>query len=146
MKGGCVAGLPFRSCGVPLLFAWWVFEWREWRLYVAPVFGLDPPLRIVLVPLALLLLSSSPPSPLPIVRVPCHSIVGLVLRLCGRAVSLWNSGDGLCWAEERVVSTVHCQLFMCVACVSVWCVWCVVSPLVFLFSLPSSSFLCWCSG
>lgn len=43
----------------------------------------------------------------------CHSIVGLGLRLCDRVVLLWNSGDGLCWIEERVVSTVHCQLFMC---------------------------------
>lgn len=43
----------------------------------------------------------------------CHGIVGLVLCLCGRVVSLWNSGDGLCRAEGRVVSTVHCQFFMC---------------------------------
>lgn len=27
---------------------------------------------------------------------------------CGRVVSLWNSGGGLCWVEGRVVSTVHC--------------------------------------
>lgn len=33
----------------------------------------------------------------------CHSIVGLVLCLCDRVASLWNSGDGLCWVEGRVV-------------------------------------------
>ena len=47
--------------------------------------------------------------------VRCHSIVGLGLCLCGRVVSLWNSGDDLCGAEGRVVSTVHCQL-----CVLLW--------------------------
>lgn len=31
----------------------------------------------------------------------CHSIVGLVPRLCDGVVSLWNSGDGLCWVEGR---------------------------------------------
>lgn len=46
----------------------------------------------------------------------CHSIVGLVPCLCDGVVSLWNSGDGLCGAEGRVVFTVYCQLFMyCVA-------------------------------
>lgn len=52
-----------------------------------------------------------------------HSVVGLGLCLCGRGVSLWNSGDGLCGAEGRVVSTVYCQLFMCCGvCFSVVCV------------------------
>lgn len=55
---------------------------------------------IVLLPLV----SFSPP---PLSCVCCHSIVGLVLCLCGRVVSLWNSGDGLCWVEGRVVSTVY---------------------------------------
>ena len=42
--------------------------------------------------------------------VRCHSIVGLVLCFCDRVVSLWDSGDGLCGAEGRVVSTVYCLL------------------------------------
>ena len=72
------------------------------------------------------------PTPFRIVRPPfslcvcCHSIVGLGLCLCDRVVSLWNNGDDLCGAEGRVVSTVHCQLFMCVACVSGWCACCLV--------------------
>lgn len=53
----------------------------------------------------------------------CHSIVGLGLCLCDRVVSLWNSGDGLCRVEGRVVSAVHCQLFMCCGvCFGVVCV------------------------
>lgn len=56
----------------------------------------------------------------------CHSIVGLELCLCGRVVSLWNSGGGLCWVEGRVVFTVRCQLLCVVVCVSVWCVCCLV--------------------
>lgn len=39
--------------------------------------------------------------------VRCHSIVGLVLCLCDRVVSLWNGGVDLCWAERRVVSIVY---------------------------------------
>ena len=82
-------------------------------LCVVPVFGLDLPLLHCL----------SSPSLLPTVYVLCHSIVGLVLCLCDRVVSLWNRGDGLCGAEGRVVSTVHCQLFMCCGvCFSVVCV------------------------
>lgn len=55
----------------------------------------------------------------------CHSIVGLGLCLCGRVVSLWNSGDGLCWVEGRVVSIVDCLLsthHRVVVCISVVCV------------------------
>jgi len=60
---------------------------------------------------------------LPTVCVLCHGIVGLGLCLCDRVVSLWNSGDGLCWVEGCVVSTVHCRLFMCCGvCFSVVCV------------------------
>ena len=55
----------------------------------------------------------------PCLCVRCHSIVGLVPCLCDRVVSFWNSGDGLCWVEGRVVPAVHCQLFVC-------CVLCVV--------------------
>lgn len=68
---------------------------------VFPVFGLGLAFCVVLLPLVL----SSPPSPF---CVCCHSIVGLGLCLCGRVVSLWDSGDGLCWVEERVASTVYC--------------------------------------
>ena len=74
-------------------------------------------------------------SPLP--RVLCHSIVGLVPCLCDSVVSLWNSGDGLCWVEGRVVSTVYCQLFMC--CVVEWrwgggvCGLVAYLPLLFVF-------------
>lgn len=64
----------------------------------------------------------SPPS----ICVCCHSIVGLGLCLCDRVVSLWNSGDGLCGVEGRwvcLLSTVHCQLFVCCGvCFSVVCV------------------------
>lgn len=53
------------------------------------------------------------PAPSRIVQSPfslcvcCHSIVGLVLCLCDRVVSLWNSGDDSCWVEGRVVFTVY---------------------------------------
>nr|DAW10541.1 MAG TPA: hypothetical protein [Caudoviricetes sp.] len=46
-----------------------------------------------------------------------YSIVDLVVCLCVRAVSLWDGGDGLCWAEGRGVLgvwclvLVHCLLF-----------------------------------
>lgn len=80
----------------------------------------------------------------------CCSIVGLGLCLCGRVVSLWNSGDGLYGAEGRVVSTVYCSLltlyvlwcvFQCGVCVVLLCcvvgcgmaVVCVVLSFVFLF-------------
>ena len=57
---------------------------------------------------------------LPTVCVLCHGIVGLGLCFCDRVVSLWNSGDGLCWGEGvwYLLSTYH----PCVVCVSVWCV------------------------
>lgn len=86
---------------------------------VVPVFGLGPPLHIVLTPLALPLLSSRPPILLSTACVLCHSIVGLVLCFCDRVVSLWNSGDGLCWVEGCVVCGVRCQLLLC-------CVYCLV--------------------
>ena len=59
---------------------------------------------------------------LPCVR--CYSIVGLVLCLCDRVVSLWNSGDGLCgW--KGVWCLLFAVSFLCVVvCVSVWCVCC----------------------
>ena len=61
-------------------------------------------------------------------RVLCHSIVGLGLCLCGRVVSLWNSGDGLCRAEGRVGVGVVCAVnSSCVVVgVSVWRVCCLV--------------------
>ena len=70
----------------------------------------------------------------------CHSIVGLVWRLCGRVVSLWNSGGDLCWVEGRVVFIVRCQLVCCGVCFSVVCAGCVVSSFVFpVFSFSFSS-------
>lgn len=51
---------------------------------------------------------------------------------CGRVVSLWNSGDGLCRVEGRVVSTVYCLLLWVVVCVSVRCVCLVVLWVVVL--------------
>ena len=33
----------------------------------------------------------------------CHSVVGLGVCLCGRVVSLWNSGDGLRWGGMAMV-------------------------------------------
>lgn len=55
----------------------------------------------------------------------CHSIVGLGRCVCDGVVSLWNSGGGLCVAEERVCDGVRG----------------VFSLVLFLFS-----FLSWCSG
>lgn len=109
-------------------------------------------------------LSSSPFT----VCVLCHSIVGLGLCLCDRVMSLWNSGDGLCWVEGRVASTVYCPLltlhvlwcvFQCGVCgVLLRCVVgcgmavggvsvrvcglvvCLLCLLLFFF------LLCWCSG
>lgn len=85
-------------------------------------------------------------------RVRCRSIVGSVLCLCGRVVSLWNSGDDLCWVEGRAVSTVCCVLRCAFQC-AVWVVeWRrrqggVVLSFPFLSALSSSpSSLCWCSG
>lgn len=119
MKGGSVTDSP-SNVGVPRLRAVSPFrlrggpvEWREWRVVCCPVFGLGPPLHIVLVPRVLFLsllhclpsplLSSSPP-----LRVCCHSIVGLGLCLCDRVVSLWNGGDGSCWVERRVCVDGYC--------------------------------------
>ena len=71
-------------------------------MLVAPVFGLGRHLA----------LSRSPSHcPSSLVSFPflfclcvcCHGIVGLVLCLCDRVVSLWNSGGGLCWVEGRAV-------------------------------------------
>lgn len=99
--------------------------------------------------------------------VRCYSIVGLGLCLCGRVVSLWNGGVGLCWVEGRVVSIVytssvcgvHFRGACVVLCVSVWCVRCFVVLCcgmtvgerecggVWSRRLSSSSFsLLWCSG
>ena len=114
-------------------------EWREWWVVCCPVFGLGLAPCIVPLPftlsvpfvsfpflfcLVLLCLlwvgkcggGTVPRFPLllPTVCVLCHGIVGLVLCLCGRVVSLWNGGGGLGWVEGRVASTVYCQLFMCV--------------------------------
>ena len=91
---------------------------------------------------------------LPRLCVCCHSIVGLGLCLCDRVVSLWNSGDGLCWVEGCVVFIVNCQLFMCCGvCFSgLWVaewrwvrgVWsCCLFSSSLCFPL---SFCCWCSG
>lgn len=71
------------------------------------------------VPLVLpLLFFSSPPHRL------CSPSrhVGLVLCLCDRVMSLWNSGDGLCWVEGCVVSTVYTSSVLW--CASQWCACC----------------------
>ena len=96
-------------------------EWRGVVVVCCPRVRIGYSPSHCLVPLALLLLSS--PLLLSTVCVPCLSIVDLVPCLCDRVVSLWNSGDGLCWVEGRVVSTVRCLLFMCCGvCFSVVCV------------------------
>ena len=84
----------------------------------------------------------------------CHSIVGLVLCLCDRVVSLWNRCDGLVGrkGEWCLLSTLHVLwcVFQCVVCVVLLC--CVVGcgmagcegvwsrSFVFLVVLSSSSF------
>nr|DAM57423.1 MAG TPA: hypothetical protein [Caudoviricetes sp.] len=60
------------------------------------------------------------PVPLSAVCVCCHSIVGLVLCLCDRVVSLWNSGGGFVWVEGCVVFTVYTSSVLW--CASQWCV------------------------
>ena len=62
----------------------------------------------------LVLLSLVLSSPTLSLCICCHSIVGLGLCLCGRVMSLWNSGG---WRKG-----VWCLLSTCVVCVSVWCV------------------------
>ena len=44
--------------------------------------------------------------------VRCHSIVDLVWCLCGRVVSLWNRGDGLCWGRRARVGGERSVLFL----------------------------------
>lgn len=122
----CVLASPFRSLSGPV-------EWREWRACCPPVS--DGVLSFAL--------SSSPPF-LPHRLCSLSQHVGSVVRLCDRVMSLWNSGDGLCGAEGRVVSTVYCLLFMCcgVRFSGVGCGMAVgvcVSLLVLLFPPSSSS-------
>lgn len=80
---------------------------------------------------------------------PCSSLLSLcsllqycwfVLCLCGRVVSLWNSGDGLCWGRIAVVGWV-CSSRRSSSLSRLPC-------LVFFSSLLSSSLplLLWCSG
>ena len=64
---------------------------------------------------------------LPTVCVCCHSIVGLGLCLCGRVVSLWNSGDGcgggrVC-GVYCLLSTVNslCVVGVCGLCCGLCC-------------------------
>ena len=64
--------------------------------------------------------SFPPPS---VVCVRCHSIVGLGSCLCDRVVSLWNSGDGLCWVEGRVgCGVLGLHIIRVVAYISAVCV------------------------
>lgn len=122
-------------------------EWREWWVVCCPVFGLG--LAPCIVPLSFILSVSFVsflflfclvllcllwvgkcgggtvsrfPFLLPIVCVLCHGLVGLGLCLCDRVVSLWNSGDGLCGTEGRVVSTVYTSSVLW--CAFQWCVCC----------------------
>lgn len=58
--------------------------------------------------------------------VHCHSIVGLGWCLCGRVVSLWDSGGGLCGGGRAcgmwcLLSAVNSYVLRCV-CFSVVCV------------------------
>ena len=46
----------------------------------------------------------------------CHSIVGLVVCVCGGVVSLWKSGGGLCCGGRAVVRGGVCTPLM------LWCV------------------------
>lgn len=64
------------------------------------------------------------PSPL---CVRCHSLVGLVLCLCDRVVSLWNSGGDLSGAEGA--RGVCCSL----STLYVW--WCVLSCCAVLWAV-----------
>ena len=95
----CVLASPFRLLSGPV-------EWREWCVLCCPCLGLGPPLHIVLAFLALSCPSRIVQSPSSFC-VCCHSIVGLGLCLCGRVVSLWNGGGGLCWVGGRLLSTVY---------------------------------------
>ena len=124
VKGGCVAGLPVLCVVSPFCLCGGPVEWREWCVVCCPRvrIGSSPSHCSRPSCVASPLLSSSPPSHC---CVRSHSIVGLVLCLCGRVVSLWNSGDGLCWVEGRVVFTVYCllsTLMCCGVCFSVVCV------------------------
>ena len=200
-KGGCVAGLPvcvsvspvcvlaspFRLRGGPV-------EWREWWVVCCPrvrigslPFILSVPFVSFLFLFCLVLLCllwvgkcgggtvSRFPLLLPTVCVLCHIIVDLVPCLCGRVVSLWNSGVDLvpCLCG-RVVSIVYCLLsthhpccgvHLSGVCVVMGCVMTVhvLSCRIVLWvvewrcvrcswsrylssSSSSSSSLCWCSG
>ena len=132
----CVLASPVRLLGGRI-------EWREWRLCVAPCsdwvlpFTLSPSLYVVFTSLPFVCCCvccgwgsavvrggrtvSRSAFLFPLQCVCCHSIVGLGVCLCGRVVSLWNSGDGL-------VCGVGVGLGL------------IVSP------SSSSSSSCWCSG
>lgn len=117
MKGGSVTdspsnvGIPRLCAGVPLVVhPVALLNGGSGGLCVVPVFGLGSPLHIILVPFALscpLVYCCALFFPPSTACVLCHSIVGLVLCLCDRVVSLWNSGNGLCGLEGRVVFTVY---------------------------------------
>lgn len=77
--------------------------------------------------------SSYPLLLLPTVCVLCHSIVGLGLCLCDRVVSLWDSGDGLCGVEGRLLSTIYCPLLTLMCCGVCFDVVCVLSCCVVLW-------------
>ena len=86
----------------------------------------------------------------PCLCVHCHSIVDLGLCVCGRVVSLWNGGDGLCVGWNGGVCCVHVahvvvtvRVLSC--CIVLWVVewrWCAgVMVLSLLFSVLFFFFL-----
>lgn len=91
---------PRLVCGVPLVvYPVALLNGGSGGLCVVPVFGLGPPLshcsRLSCIVSPLLHCLSYLPLLPSTAYVRCHSIVGLVLCLCDRVLSLWNSGDGL---------------------------------------------------
>lgn len=124
-KGGSVVSLPVCVLVSPSCLRGGRVEWWEWWCCGVPVFGLDPPVRIVpssllscvavfvvggevwwvvfrvqfgLAPCVFCCLSLCPT----LHCVCCHSVVGLGWCLCGRVVSLLNGGDGCVWGGRAV--------------------------------------------
>lgn len=112
-EGRLCVGLPV-ECQCPPSVCWrppcrlpyGPIEWRGMWAVCCPVFGLG------LAPCIVLLPSYCP--------VPLLSLCLLSQYCWFRVVSLWNSGDGLCWVEGRVVFIVYTSSVLW--CASRWCV------------------------